>query len=149
MWTQITVTDLDDYLVAAQVAAYRQAALAPGQDDPWDEIYDSVAGRVRAECAAGGNVLSMSPLKVPKSLKKETCYLILEALANRLNFELTEDQRNTLRECYKYLERIARGAPKVEMPDDPEVAPSTQSATGSTLAKRTRLIAQREHLSGL
>ena len=33
-WTTLTLTDLEDYLLAPQIAALRTAALADGQDDP-------------------------------------------------------------------------------------------------------------------
>lgn len=148
-WIVITVSDLENYLVADQVEAIRTAALGEGQTDRFTEVMPAVASRIRSEIQAGGQHVSLVANSIPDSLKMTGCLLIIEAIQGGIpGLSLSEDQRTTIRDARDYLKRISTGDIKVEMPDD--AAPNnTQSAGGATVVRSTSSRMTREKLSGL
>lgn len=135
-WITLTVEQLDTAKAAALVDALRTAALRDGQGDPLPEIITAVTARIRMEIAAGGKtILSADPAKVPPSLKSLALRMVLREGQSRLNavgaLPLSEDEKMEWREDIRFLERIAKGEITVEEPDDPESAPSVQSAAAA------------------
>lgn len=126
-WVTIAVSDLNDYLVAAQVTALRSAALASGQADPFANVMRDVVNEIRFKvqsCAA--NKLSATPLTIPPELKKFACYLILESMQGRIPaLKLTEDQKTQAERAVTQVNRVADCRDKVTQPDDPILEPTT------------------------
>lgn len=150
-WITIAVTDLNDYLVGAQVNALRTAALASGQADPFNAVMPAVAARVRAEVqGCKTNQISATANTVPPDLKRETIMLILEAMQARLpTLKLTEDQQRQIERAYEYLRRVAKCEVPIEQPSDPLSPSNVQQGGGIEVASKTDRIATREKMSGL
>lgn len=128
-WINIVVTDLNDYLVGAQVAALRSAALAAGQSDPFENVMHDRTNYVRARISKRISI-SETAYSVPPELKTAACMLIIEAMQGRLNLQLTDDQRTAIARAYKDLDIAATDDLPVSTPDDP-VEPEVQQAGGN------------------
>jgi hypothetical protein len=128
-WIVIQEEDLDDYLVAPQMDALKNAALAIGQDNPFDRVMLDIAARIRAEVrACKSNQVSNLANSIPPDLKTYACYLIIEAMTVRLSIgiSLTEDQRTQCSEARRYLRRIANCDVPIAQPTDPDTADDIQ-----------------------
>jgi len=136
-WITIAVTDLNDYLVAAQVNALRTAALASGQADPFTNVMRDVIAEVRFKIqSCPANKLSATAYTIPPELKKTACYLILESMQNRIPaLKLTEDQKGQVDRAVAQLNRIADCRDKITQPTDPIGTDATASSTPSIIAK--------------
>lgn len=140
-WTTITVDDLDDCIVAAQMAAVREAALGDSQDDPFGDIMPVITARVRAELQRNpiNNVSSIAN-SVPPSLKNQTCWMIIAAMQPRIpGLRLTDDQLALIKDARDYVKRVGMvGGIPIEQPDD--VAEDTMQKTGGVeLAENSTL----------
>ncbi len=119
-WVNITIEDLNDTKAASLVQACREAALAQGQDDPTNEIIGDCIARIRAEIAAcQKNKLDADPTKIPQDLKRLACRMIIRAMQSRLQYPLTDDEREEQRNDIRILERIARCELAISTPDNP------------------------------
>jgi len=150
-WIVVTVDDLDDYLVAKAMDALRTKKLRVGQVDPFTTVMHAVADRIRAEIrGCDRNQVSETAYAIPPSLKQIACLMIVEAMQGRLpGVTLNDGQQEMLRDGRRYLERISRCDVPIEMPEDPEETPTTQSGTvGKMVTYRTR-VATREKMIGL
>jgi len=130
-WIQISADDLEAKKVAALVSALRTAALGAGQEDPTDTIIAAVVDRIRrkiASCAA--NRLDAEELAIPRGLKTMAVDMVLAEMKNRLEIELTADERARLDVHEADLNRIAACKELVEQPDD-IADTSVQGATGT------------------
>lgn len=146
-WVVITVADLADYLVGAQVTALRQAALAPGQSDPFERIKADRCNYIRNRISKRISI-SATPLAVPPELKEHACMLVIESMQGRLDIELSEDQRSRLRRLYRDLDIAATEDFPVSSPDDPIQPPVQKGGHGIVISTREP-IATREHTKGL
>src|SRR4051812_31509551 len=117
-WILIAVTDLNDYLVAAQVNALRTAALAGGQADPFTNVMHDMASRIRLKIeSCRTNQVSATAYTVPPECKWIACYLIIEAMQTRLpGLKLTEEQKGQVDRAYKELNLIAKCDSVVTLP---------------------------------
>jgi hypothetical protein len=123
-WTTIAVEDLNDYLVAAQMTALRESALADGQADPFTNIMHARCNYVRNRIA-GRVDLSATAYAVPPELKTQTCLLIIEAMQGRIpSLSLTEDQRRQIARAYDDL--------KIAGTTDFPISTATDAATPET-----------------
>jgi hypothetical protein len=140
-WIVITTADLNDYLVAAQAAAIRTAALGSGQTDRFGRVMPDVAARIRNEIqACARNRISATANAIPPELKTIACHLIIEAMQSGIpGLELTEDQRNLIRDGRRYLERIAKCEVPVSEPDDPIEPPEICDSAGCDWGSETRI----------
>ena len=135
-WVVIAVTDLNDYLVGAQVTALRSAALASGQADPFTAVMRDRASYVRNRISKRINI-SATNYAVPPELKTATAWLILEAMQNRLPLMLSEDKR-MIERAYKDLDIAGTDDLPISTPADP-MTPSVQASGGvRVVSKRTR-----------
>ncbi len=127
-WIVLTTTDLNDYVVAAQAAALRTAALAVGQTDPFPRVMADIASRIRQKIRSGGYKVSVMANALPPELKWVGAYLVLEALQTRLpGLALNEDQKTQIERAVALLDRIADGKDEPSTPDDPESTADVQS----------------------
>lgn len=149
-WIVLVVTDLDDYLVAAQRVALSTVALntSPAQTDPFGRVMPDVANYVRNRIA-GRVQLSATANAVPPELRKQTAYLIIEGMQTRLGLELTEDQVRQIQRAYKDLDIAGtKEFPISEAPD--ATTPSVQQDSGGIqIANSTTRTASRDNLDGL
>jgi len=113
-WTAITVDSLKAAGHGAIITAAQTASIG-GQDPVAEAIADAVA-RVRGACSTG-NAMDADPAKVPNSVKGLTIRIALFALLERINYPLSEDQRDTRRNDYSFLLRINDDRLKFEQPD--------------------------------
>jgi hypothetical protein len=129
-WTSIT----SDTLKAAGHSAIVDAAQTAGIGgvDPVAESIADAVSRVRAACSTG-NQLDADPTKVPNSVKGLTIRIALFALLERINYPLTEDQRDTRRNDNSSLLRINDDKLRFELPDtaagNAEMQPGTDIDT--------------------
>jgi hypothetical protein len=133
-WTAITI----DSLKAAGHAAIVDTADTAGVGgvDPVAESISDAVSRVRAACSTG-NQLDIDATTVPNSLKGLTIRLALFALMERINFPLSEDQRETRRNDNSYLIRISNDKLRFENPDTPAGDAEMQQGAGIDTVTRT------------
>lgn len=138
-WTTIALSDLKDAKAAALVEACQTKALGAGQTDPTANIIANVIARIRAEIAGcSANRLDRDTTLIPTDLKSLGCRMILREMQSRLQYPLSDDEREEQRNDLRYLERIARCEVPIETPDDP-VTPETQGRVGTPdVTERTR-----------
>jgi hypothetical protein len=120
-WLTIQLSDLNDYLVGAQVTALNSSALAAGQSDRFTRIMIDMVNRIRTKIeGCPRNHLSATALTVPPELKWVACYLIIEAMQAAVpGLKLTDDQRNQIAKANEQLTRIADCKEVVSLPTDP------------------------------
>jgi hypothetical protein len=137
-WTSITI----DTLKAAGHSAIIDAAQTAGIGgvDPVAESISDAVSRVRAACSTG-NQLDSDTTTVPNSVKALTVRFALFALMERINYPLSEDQRDTRRNDNNSLVRISADKLRFELPDNPAGDAEMQIGTGIDTITRTN----REH----
>lgn len=144
------VTDLNDYLVGAQVNALRAAALAAGQADPFTNVMHDMASRIRLKIeSCQRNQVSATPYTIPPECKWIACYLIIEAMQTRLpGLKLTEEQKGQTDRAYKELNLIAKCESAVTLPSDPLVPADAQQGGAIEIASSSTRQFTRDKLSG-
>ncbi len=149
-WIVPTVDDLNDYLAASAMTAFKTAALGAGQTNPFTNIMPAVVARIRnyiASCSS--NVLSETANSIPLSLKECACLMIIRAMEGRIGgISLTEYQRKTLEDLKGDLELIAKCELAVTLPPDPEESTSQFGAPAEVISN-TPLITKRSQTAGL
>lgn len=148
-WTVIVPADLNRFLVGAQVAALRSAALAAGQTDPAPDTIRDKANYVRSRI--GGRVrLSATALSVPPELIEHVCMLALETLSGRLpGLDLSDDQRRRIERVYRDLDIAGKESFPVSAADDPEVFAADGSTGSMSFVRTGRNINSRRKMSGI
>lgn len=152
-WIVPVLTDLNNYLVGAQVTAINTAALATGagQTDRFTEARLSVVQRIRMKIVScAGNVLSATTNSIPPSLKMGACLLIIQALQTSIpSLKLTEDQVRLVESFEEDLTAVAACDLAVEEPTDPLDPPVEQTSGAVELVSSTTRRATRDTLKGL
>lgn len=150
-WILIAVTDLNDYLVGAQVSALRTAALAAGQADPFTNVMHDMASRIRLKIeSCRTNLVSATAYTVPPECKWIACYLIIEAMQTRLpGLKLSDEQKGQIDRAYKELNLIAKCDSVVTMPTDPLEPTDAQQGGEIQIASSTTRQFTRGKLAGL
>lgn len=149
-WTALTPADLDDYLVARQVAALRTKALADGQTDPILDILADITAEVRnyiRGCAS--NTLSTDPTTIPAELRRHAAALAIEAAQPRLNLPLTEDQRTAATNARALLRDVAACRYPVTSPSSPQALPTDQGLTARPTISARPHTYTRDHQDGI
>jgi hypothetical protein len=146
-WTPITIDTLKAAGHSAIVDAAQSAGI--GSVDPVAESIADAVSRIRAACSTG-NQLDSDTTKVPNSLKALTIRIALFSLMERINFPLSEDQRDTRRNDNSSLLRINDDKLRFELPDNPAASAEMQSGTGiDTITQTNRHHYTRKGLEGL
>ncbi len=147
-WIPVSLADLEDTKVAKLVTALRTKALGAGQTDPSPRIIESVVTDVRRKIAScASNRVDTDGATIPASLLPLTTDLIIFRLKNRLEIELTQDERDNLRSHTETLNRIAACTDVVESPDDAGV-PAVEATSGTPSMSNARAAARRARRSG-
>ncbi len=151
VWVTIAVTDLDHYLVAAQVAALKTAAMASGQSAVFSEVMPRVVARIRSQIQACPSYrVSATASSVPPSLKDYACFLILEEMSLRLpSLRFTEQQAKMADTARSYMRDVAKCDARIEEPTDPLEPPDVQSSSAVEVVSSSTRVATRDTLSGL
>lgn len=148
-WITIQSSDLDRFMVGAQVNALRGAALSAGQTDPSVETLRDKANYVRARI--GGRVrLSSTPLAVPPELIEHVCMLALETLCGRLpGLVLSSDQVNRIGRIYKDLELAGTESFPISVATDPVVMPADKTSGQMSIVSPGSSANSRNRMSGI
>ncbi len=148
-WITIAVSDLNHLMLAEQLDALRQEALAPGQADPFTAIAPAVIAKVRAFIASNPeNQVDSNEATVPPELKLDVCYIILAPMMIRLSQPLSVDQQKQLDIAHSTLVALREKKLLVSTPTD-AVTPDVQGAGSVELASSTTRQITREKLDGL
>lgn len=148
-WITITTDDLNDTKVAALVDSLRSSALAVGQDDPVEEEIATATAAIRqAIGTCPKNEVDSDTTKIPLSLKRLACRMIVFAMMGRLQMDLNQDERDERAADRRTLERIAECKLTIEAPDDP-VASEGQQGGSMEVVNSTPRQATRDKLKGL
>jgi hypothetical protein len=150
-WLAIQLTDLNDYLVAAQVSALNSSALATGQSDRFTQVMTDMVNRIRVKIeGCPRNHVSATPLTVPPELKWVACYLIIEAMQAAVpGLRLTDDQRAQIAKANEQLTRVADCREVVSLPPDPLNPVDVQRGGETQLVSRTRRLSSRRETRNL
>ena len=137
-WISLSLSDLNSYLVGAQVNALNTAALAAGQSDRFTGIMTDMVNRIRVKIeGCPRNHISATPLTIPPELKWVACYLIIEAMQTAVpGLKLTDDQRNQIAKADDQLTRIADCKEVVSIPNDP-LTPADVQRGGQTATRQS------------
>ena len=145
-WITIALTDLNNYLVGAQVTALNSPPRWPRDEtDRFTDIMTDMVNRIRVKIeGCPRNHVSATPLTVPPELKWVACYLIIEAMQAAVpGLKLTDDQRNQVTKANDQITRIADCKEVVSIPDDPLIPADVQRGGQTQLVTHTRRIATR------
>jgi hypothetical protein len=144
-WVTIQLTDLNNYLVGAQVTALNTSALASGQTDRFTQIMTDMVNRLRARIeSCPRNYISAAALTVPPELKWVACYLIIEAMQAAVPaLKLTDDQRNQIAKADEQLTRVSEGRDVVSIPNDPLTPVDVQRGGQTQLVTHAPRVASR------
>lgn len=149
-WIAITTDHLRERKASAIVDALQEAALGYGQADPVPAIIASTTAFIRKKIkACSRNVLDVDPAKIPNDLLDLACRRIVREGKNRLELELTADERETIREDNAELERIASCSSPVEATDNPEVTATVQNPTPTPRISSPRRTFSRANQAGI
>lgn len=144
-WIELSEDELLAVMNSSRLEGIRAAALAAGQEDPVQPVFDMVTQFVRAKIDAfPTNVLGEGET-LPESLLLPALDICIYYIAKRVD-QLTEEDREAWKEANALLDEVADGDVKIELP---ATADPTQSTTGSALVKKTTPTMSRETLDGL
>ena len=133
-WTNITIDTLKAAGHGAIIDAAQSAGIG-GVDPVAESIADAVS-RVRAACSTG-NQLDADTTKVPNSIKGLAIRIALFALMERINYSLSQDQRDTRRNDNALLLQIGRDQLKFELPDNPARGAEMQRGSDMDIVTQT------------
>jgi hypothetical protein len=150
-WITLQLSDLNDYLVGAQVTALNTTALAAGQSDRFTKTMTDMVNRIRVKIeGCPRNHISATPLTIPPELKWVACYLIIEAMqAGVPGLKLTDEQRNQISRANEQLIRIADCKDVVSLPDDPLTPVDVQRGGETQLLSSSKRLGSSHQTKGL
>jgi|APCry1669193181_1035450.scaffolds.fasta_scaffold05387_3 hypothetical protein len=123
-WISITKATLYDAKAAALIDACDTAVLGAGQTDRSTGIIQSVVDDLRRKVAScRRNQLDADTTTIPQGLRNLAVDLIIARLKVALELDLSEDERRTLAQHERDLNRVANGEDVVDQPDNPVIAP--------------------------
>jgi len=145
-WTTITIDDLKATGHGSIIDAAQTEAV--GSTDPIAESIADAISRIRGAITVG-NTLDRDTTKIPRSLKSLAERIALFALMERIQFALSEDQRDTKRNDQSYLNRIIDSKIRFEQPDNPAGSAEMQQGMSVGIITETPRQASRHTLKGL
>lgn len=145
-WTAITADDLKAIAYGGIIDAANSQAT--GFNNPVAEAISDAVAMVRGAIATG-NVLDQDATKVPNSLRSLACRIAAFALMERLQLELTPDQRMTRESDQARLDRITDQKLRFENADAPAGSGEMQTGANIETVQRGNHGNDRETLRGL
>lgn len=145
-WVAITIDDLKAVAFGGIIDAAQAAAV--GAHDPVVEAVADAVSTVRGAISAG-NVLDADPAKVPRSLRSLAARSAVFALMERVQMDLSVDQRGTRQADLLRLQRIGEQRQRFEQPDVPAGAAEMQPGPGGETVAPGNRGHSREELRGI
>ena len=145
-WVAITVDDLKAVAFGGIIDAAQAAAV--GANDPVAEAVADAVAVVRGAISAG-NVLDADASKVPRSLRSLTARAAVFALMERVQMELSVDQRATRQADGLRLQRIGEQRQRFERADVPAGSGEMQPGPGGETVVPGNRGHSREELRGI
>lgn len=146
MWKQPTESDVLGVLNALETAAYKRAAVAPGQNVLAD-ILTQVVNHCRGYIADNKANKLAAGLTLPERVIRPAMHMVRKDLLTRLNLEVGEDRRRDATEALRFFERVADGKVAIELPTGETDRSSATPAI--TLLSEGDREASRQTLAGL
>jgi hypothetical protein len=140
-WITITIADLYNSQAAALIDAANSVSLSvnkPGQADQVSRVPGIIADvtmEIRRRVARC-NQLDQVVTAIPSGLKPLAVDIIFCRLKVAMQMALSEDERATLKQRERQLDRIADGSDMVDPPDTAIVANFNQTQPSPTFGKR-------------
>ncbi len=132
-WIAPTEEDLLARLSAPELAAYRAAALKPGQADPVAPVLAGVVAEVRGY-VAGHKPNALGPAgTIPDTLLDAAMALAVARLPARLGVRLSEERRDARRDAVALLRDVAAGRFFTPAPD-PDAGPEQPTSQAELVA---------------
>lgn len=159
-WVVLTLEDLQDNLIDAQIKKTLEWQSAPGDDpltnNPFASVMVETVAEVRTAIASNpANVLSATANSVPPECKHMTTWLIIDSLKFRFATvaPLTDEQKEMVKEAKAQLEMIRNWRNVgsqfiISSPTDPETEPAQIARTPAETWYYER-VSTRETLRGL
>ena len=145
-WVAITIDDLKAVAFGGIIDAARAAAT--GANDPVAEAIADAVAAVRGAISAG-NVLDADSATVPRSLRSLTARSAVFALMERVQMDLSVDQRGTRQADLLRLQRIGEQGQRFEQADVPAGAAEMQPGPGGETVAPGNHGHSREELRGI
>ena len=145
-WVSITVDDLKAVAFGGIVDAAQ--ATAVGANDPVAEAIADAVATVRGAISTG-NVLDVDVSKVPRSLRSLAARSAVFALMERVQMDLSVDQRATRQADLRRLQRIGEQQQRFEQADVPAGAAEMQPGPGGETIAPGNRGHSREELRGI
>lgn len=145
MWITLTEEDILTRLAGAELAAYRTAAKAVGQDDPLPEVLSAVTDEVRGYVAGCSANRLGDAGTLPGRLKSAALDLARYRLTTRLPVRISDARQREYENAIRLLEQVARCHFAVE---DPVSGDESPGPTVVVVSSRPR-IAKGSDLDGI
>jgi hypothetical protein len=146
-WISLVVDDLYSSLSSGVVNRMREGFLKMGQADPFLDILPEVVARVRNAIQTGGGMVSATSTAIPPEIKTYACWLILQSMGSRIQYDFTDQQMMMIKDANDFLKQISAGKVKVSTPLD-AMAVTVQQQGGVSVVGAT-CYQTRETLNGL
>jgi len=149
-WIVITESNLQQYVVDAQLQALITSALGSGQLEPLQATIRDRSNYVRTRIS-GRVLVSATPLAVPPELVTDAALIIVQSLVVRLSLgiTLTDDQKDMIKLAYKDLDIAGTQELPIALPDDPVTPIVMQTGAGLTIVKKPHRVESRKDYSGI
>ena len=145
-WIAITIDDLKAVAFGGMIDAAQAAAA--GTHDPVAEAMADAVAAVRGAISAG-NVLDADVTTVPRSLRSLTARTAAFALMERVQMDLSVDQRTTRQADLARLQQIGAQKVRFEQADVPAGAGEMQPGAGVETVAPGNRGHSREELRGI
>jgi hypothetical protein len=125
-WVTLTIDELKAYEHGAIIDAAQLTATGTNPD-PVARVITDVTARIRSTVSPG-NTLDADPTKIPGSLVDLASRMCVRFLKQRIQMDLTQDERDQRKEDNDYLKLIVTEKTTFENPDNPAGTAEMQQA---------------------
>lgn len=133
-WIALTIDELKASEHGAIVDAAASTAIG-ASPDPVSRTITDVTAKLRA-IISPGNVLDADPTKIPKSLVSLGARMCIRSLKQRIQMDLTVDERDQRREDDAYIQLLIKEQTSFEAADNPSGTAEMQQ-TGDRIEQLT------------
>lgn len=134
-WSAITIDDLKASVHGAIVDA-AQTTYVGSAPDPVARAIAEVTARIRASISPG-NVLDADVTKIPNSLKDLAARMSVRFLKQRIQMDMTQDERDQRKEDNDYLTILRKEQTAFELADNPAGSAEMQEGGGDQIEQTT------------
>jgi hypothetical protein len=108
-WITLTEDHVKARLSGVELAAWRKAALAPGQADPVQEVLAGVTSEVRGYVGGNRNNVLDVGSTIPSELLDASMALVIARLSTRLPISMTAERKDSKDSAIALLRDVAAG----------------------------------------